>query len=398
MEFTYTDAWIADPASPPVSHYLPKDRRRFEARFCRPFFEGLLPEGNHRQVAEEALGIFWPDKGALPLLAHLGAELAGALMVLREDEAPPVPVPDGPAVPLPDEELAELLDAMLEWPFLIGMERGPRLSLPGSQPKIPVVLVDGRVALPVFGQPTTHILKPGSRSSEESTENEAFAMRLGVRLGLGVASVTAGSVDGRSYLLVRRFDRSPGGDGRVHRLHQEDFRQAFGMVPLPKTSWNGGPGYAECIELARQSCTFPAAAVLKLVDAAILQVLLGNARAHARNYSLLWRRRGEIALAPLYGLVTTATLPRVPAEFMMKVGGRSTLEELGRDDWERFAGECGLSSLFVRRRVRELSGRAGECCGEVAAELATPGLSEEVLAGLTTLVQKRAARLARTAR
>lgn len=398
MEFTYADAWIADPASPPVSHYLPRDQRRFEARFCRPFFEGLLPEGNCRQVAEEVLGIFWPDKAALPLLAHLGAELAGALMVLCEDEVPPDSVADGPSMPLPDGELAGLLDTIREWPFLIGAQGGPRLSLSGSQPKIPVVLVDGRVALPAFGQPTTHILKPGSRLSEESSENEAFAMRLGACLGLRVAPVRAGSVDGRSYLLVERYDRVRGGDGQVRRLHQEDFRQAFGMVPLPKTSWNGGPGYAECIELVRQSCTFPASAVLELVDAAILHVILGNARSHARSYSLIWRRPGEIALAPLYGLVTTAALPHVPAEFMMKVAGRSTLEELRRGDWERFADECGLSPSFVRRRVRELCGRVEECSDGVAAELAAPGLSEEALTGLAELVRKRAGRLTGTAR
>ena len=397
IEFAYHDAWIADPLSPAVSHYLPKDRRRFRSLFCRPFFEGLLPEGVQRDMIGESLGV--GEATALPLLAHMGAELAGALTVLREDEMPPNPPPDGPSAPLSDEELAELLTMMREWPFLVGLQHGgPRLSLSGSQPKIPVVLAGGRVALPAFGQPTTHILKPGSLASEDSTENEAFAMRLAAFVGLAVAPVSVGSVDGRSYLLVERYDRVRDDDGRVHRLHQEDFRQAFGLVPLPKIAWNGGPGHAECFDLVRQSCTFPATAVLRLVDAAILQVILGNARAHARSYSLLWRRPGEIALAPLYGLVTTATLPYVPAEFLMKVAGRSTLEELRRGDWERFAGECGLSPSFVRRRVRELCGRTEECSEGAAAELAVPGLREEALAGLAALVRGRAQRLAGTAR
>ncbi|MCY4573818.1 MAG: HipA domain-containing protein [Gemmatimonadetes bacterium] len=396
IEFAYEDSWIADPASPAVSHYLPKDRQRFRSLFCRPFFEGLLPEGTQKEMIGEVLGV--GEATALPLLAHMGAELAGALAVLREDEVPPDPAPDGPSAPLSDEELAELLSMMLEWPFLVGAGQGFRLSLSGSQPKMPVVLVDGRVALPAFGQPTTHILKPGSRASGDSTENEAFAMRLAARLGVAVAPVRVGSVDGRSYLLVERYDRVRDDDGRVRRLHQEDFRQAFGMVPLPKTAWNGGPGYAEGFDLVRLSCTFPAAAALQLVDAAILQVLLGNARAHARSYNLLWRRPGEIALAPLYGLVTTATLPNIPAEFLMKVARRSTLEELGQGDWERFAAECGLSPSFVRRRVRELCGRAEECADGVAAELTAPGLREEALAGLAALVRSRAQRLAGTAR
>lgn len=396
IEFAYEEAWIADPVSPAVSHYLPKQRQPFRSLFCRPFFEGLLPEGAQRDMLGEVLGV--GEATALPLLAHMGAELAGALMVLREDEVPPHPAPTGPCIPLSDEELAELLVMMREWPFLVGEEMGPRLSLCGSQPKIPVVLADGRVALPSFGQPTTHILKPASIASEDSTENEAFAMCLAACLGLAVAPVSVGSVDGRSYLLVERYDRVRDPDGRVRRLHQEDFRQAFGMVPLPKTAWNGGPGYADCFELVRLACTFPAAAVLQLVDAAILQILLGNARAHARSYNLLWRRPGEIALAPLYGLVTTATLPHIPAQFLMKVAGRTTLEELRPGDWARFAGECGLSPSFVRRRVRELCSRAEECSDGVAAELASPGLREEALAGLAALARRRAQRLAGTAR
>ncbi len=396
MWFTYDDDWIADPASSPVSHCLPKDERRFRALLCRPFFEGLLPEGSQREAIAESLGI-WPA-GALQLLAHMGADLAGALMVLPENEAVPDRSASGSPAPLSDEELAELLAMILERPFLVGTECSPRLSLAGAEPKIPVVLADGRVAVPAFGQPTTHILKPGGVSSVASTENEGFSMRLGARLGLSVAPVQAGSANGRPYLLVKRFDRMEGRGGRVRRLHQEDFRQAFGMVPLPKTAWHGGPGYAACFELVRRCCTFPANSVLRLLDAAILQVILGNATAHARNYSLFWRRRSEIALAPLYGLVTTADRPHIPADFTMKVAGRSTLDELRVGDWDRFAAECRMSPSFVRRRVRELCGRTEECSGEVAAELAAPGLNEGALAGFAAQAQGRAERLARTAR
>ena len=43
---------------------------------------------------------------------------------------------------------------------MLAGERGLRLSLAGSQSKLPVVLVEGNVALPAPGQPTTHIVKP----------------------------------------------------------------------------------------------------------------------------------------------------------------------------------------------------------------------------------------------
>jgi serine/threonine-protein kinase HipA len=44
-------------------------------------------------------------------------------------------------------------------PLMAGRE-GLRLSLAGSQPKLPVLIRDSAVALPLGGTPSTHILKP----------------------------------------------------------------------------------------------------------------------------------------------------------------------------------------------------------------------------------------------
>ena len=97
--------------------------------------------------------------------------------------------------PLSDDELVNLLDSLPMRPFLAG-KRGFRLSLAGAQSKIPVVLMNDRVALPAPGQPTTHILKPPIARFSATTENEAFAMRLALSLGLDVAPVQARAVAG----------------------------------------------------------------------------------------------------------------------------------------------------------------------------------------------------------
>ena len=57
---------------------------------------------------------------------------------------------------------------------------------------------------------------------------------------------------------------------------------------------------------------------------------------------------------------------------------------------------AGLGAPYVRRRVRELAGLALECAGPVAAALALPGLSDEVLAGCAARAAQRAQRLAGT--
>ena len=270
------------------------------------------------------------------------------------------------------------------------------MSLAGAQSKIPVVLVAGRVALPAPGQPSTHILKPPMPDLEATTENEALAMRLAARLGLAVAPVRPEVVAGKPYLLVERYDRQAVESGLVDRLHQEDFCQALGIVPQEKYASDGGPGFPQCFDLIRRVCTRPGVAVLGLLDAAILQVLLGNADAHGKNYSLLRQPDGDVGLAPLYDLLSTIAYPRFSPRFAMKIAGRGTLQELRRGDWDQFARQCGLGAPFVRQRVRELCDLAGERSSAVAEELVGPGLQEDALVSQASLVRKRAARLAST--
>ncbi|MXX70272.1 MAG: type II toxin-antitoxin system HipA family toxin [Gemmatimonadetes bacterium] len=407
MRFTYDGRWIEDESAPPISFSLPKRAESFSARLCLPFFEGLLPEGAQRDAVATALGV--SPSNTFRLLAALGAELAGALTLLPDDAEPGGMVAAGASEPLLDDELLLLIETIRTRPFLAGIgqdSEGPagapgeglRMSLAGAQSKLPVVLVDQRVALPVAGQPTTHILKPPIPDLDHPTENEAFAMRLASRMGLTVAPVRPAVVADGSYLLVERYDRRTAPDGRVERLHQEDFCQALGFVPQRKYASDGGPGFPECFELVRRVCTRPAVAVLGLLDAAIVHVLLGNADAHGKNYSLLRKPRGEVVLAPLYDLLSTVAYPRYTPRFAMNIAGRRTLGELRRIDWDRFARRCGMAPPFVRRRVRELCHLAHRRAGAVAEELALPGLGEEALAAQADLVGERASRLANTVR
>ena len=75
---------------------------------------------------------------------------------------------------LDDHELATIIDKLPERPLLAG-EEGIRLSLAGAQDKLPVLVVDGRIALPLHGAPSSHILKPAIRRVADSVHNEASA-------------------------------------------------------------------------------------------------------------------------------------------------------------------------------------------------------------------------------
>jgi serine/threonine-protein kinase HipA len=390
MRFTYGERWLANASAPALSFSLPKRAEPFARRKCRPFFEGLLPEENQRDAVARALGI--SHGNTFKLLDALGGDVAGALTFWPEGETPPPqPLGVGPQ-PLDDHQLLELLDTLPTRPLLAG-ERGLRLSLAGAQSKLPIVLVHGAVALPAPGQPTTHILKPPIDRFPATSENEAFAMRLAARMGLDVAPVEVRVIAGRPYLLVERYDRRYEPDGTVRRLHQEDFCQALGIAPEQKYAAEGGPGFKDSFNLVRSACTRPAVEVLKLLDAAIAQVILGNADAHGKNYSLLYRG-GAVTLSPLYDLLCTVAYPELSPRFAMKIAKRGTLEELRRGDWDTFAHDNGFAAPFVRRRVRELSALAQKLAGKVADELAVPELDADTLVALAARIAERAQYLA----
>jgi serine/threonine-protein kinase HipA len=387
LGFVYEEAWLRDPARSPVSQSLPKRAEPFGRRETRPFFAGLLPEEAQREAVAKTLGI--SKANDFRLLEALGGDVAGALTLWPEGEPPPVS-PNLSADPLDDNQLVEILDALPKRPMLAGRD-GLRLSLAGAQQKLPVVLVDGRITLPQPGQPTTHILKPPIARFSGTTENEAFSMRLAAAVGLNVAAVEPRKVAGRRFLLVERYDRETDQQGRVRRLHQEDFCQALGIAPEMKYASEGGPRFPDCFDLVRSACTTPAPAVLGLLDAAIFNVIVGNADAHGKNFSLLYAG-DAITLTPLYDLLCTVAYPELSAKFSMKIAKRATFEEFKQDTWEQFAAEIGIGAPYARRRARTLAKAMFDQAPLVAAVLATSGFDGTALQEFADIVRKRAER------
>lgn len=390
LGFAYAPEWLVDAEALPLSASLPKRAEPFTRRECRPFFGGLLPEESQRDAAAQALGVSRANDFAL--LDRLGGDVAGALQLLPPGEAPTNPALDKRPTPLDDEGLIRVLDALPVRPLLAG-EEGLRLSLAGAQSKVPVVLVDGAVALPAPGQPTTHILKPPIARFAATTENEAFVMRLAAAIGLDVAPVEARIVQDRTFLLVQRYDRAIGDDGLVRRIHQEDFCQALGVPPETKYASEGGPTFKDCFELLRRVAARPAVDVLKLLGAVIFNVIAGNADAHGKNFSILYGDEGS-RLAPLYDLLATVAYPDLSQKFAMRIGKRAALAELDAKGWSAFAADSGLGLPLIRRRVAEISEAAIAKASGVAHELAGGGLDDEGLSNFAKMIAERAERCA----
>ena len=188
-------------------------------------------------------------------------------------------------------------------------------------------------------------------------------MKLASAVGLPTADVEVRRVDGIDYLLVERFDRRlrivP--TGSFHeRFHQEDFCQALGIPSAIKYQSEGGPSFRQCFALLRHLSSIPIIDLRHLLDAAIFNALIGNHDAHGKNFSFTYGEGtlvtgGEIRLAPLYDLVSTAYYPELTPKMAMKIGGENRSDRLQPRHFEKLAEEANLAKPIVVRRVPELA-------------------------------------------
>ena len=268
-----------------------------------------------------------------------------------------------------------------------------RLSLAGAQSKLPVIATTQGIALPEPGAPTTHIMKPPIERFPGTTENEAFCMRLAQGIGLNVAPVEIRTIGNRRVLLVERYDRTMV-EGQIRRLHQEDFCQALGLPSSRKYAADGGPTFRDCFALVRRAATRPAKEILKLFDAVVFNLIIGNADAHSKNFSLLHRRSG-IELAPLYDLLCTVAYPNISPTLAMKIAKRSTLDAIKATDWKVFAMESGLTEPYMRKRIRQLTGAVEDHIESAGAPFNSTDAGAGTLGRISDQIRGRIATLRR---
>ncbi|MBU4121905.1 MAG: HipA domain-containing protein, partial [Proteobacteria bacterium] len=250
--FQYDSAWMDRPGSIALSLALPLQKEPYADDLARPFFANLLPEAEVRRVISQRLGI--SEKNDFILLKKIGGECAGAVSVLPEGNFPQ----DKPGYrELDESELHKIVAELPRKPLMAG-ERGIRLSLAGAQNKLPIYIENDRIFLATGNLPSTHILKPPIPGLEGTVMNEAYCMILAGKIGLQAPEVTIRrGLD--TLFIVKRFDRERTPDGKVVRIHQEDFCQALGVLPEQKYESEGGPALSQCFDLINRSSISPAA-------------------------------------------------------------------------------------------------------------------------------------------
>jgi serine/threonine-protein kinase HipA len=390
--FRYRDTALAEHGAGAMvlSASLPIQADEFAPAEARPFFDGLLPEGAIRASLAQALEV--SEEDGFALLKAIGADCAGAVVVVPQGEA--LAAGEGEIEPLSKDELAQRIEDLPKHPLGIGKERGVRLSLGGVQAKLILTRSpSGNYGQPLNGTPSTCLLKPEHGEYPEIVANEAFGLRLASSAGLDAARAEPLQIGGRPCLYVERFDRAIDGSGRIVRIHQEDMCQALGIAPVDKYEVSGGPSIAAIVQLLRDTGSRRAAAdILKLVEAVLLNFLLGNSDAHGKNYALLYDPEAGVRVAPLYDLVSTQVYENAEAAMAMRIGGVDNPDGVDMDAWRRLAADADLGPqlpVLLAERIE----RIVNCAEALALTARAEGWHRPVVDRILELMKRRARQL-----
>ncbi len=344
MIFTYQKEYAENKQNIALSQSLPLQEAAFNVKQCRPFFSGILPEAHVRTAIARQLGI--SEKNDFALLAEIGGECAGAVSLLPQGLTPTQLKPDYKVID--NNAVAAILETMHQRPMLAG-EDGIRLSLAGAQDKLAIALIDGHIAIPTNGAPSTHILKPINRDFPSLIENECFCLNLAKKIGLNTAEATLHKADQKPYLLIKRYDRIQT-DHTTERLHQEDFCQALAIIPEMKYQREGGPRLEDCFQLLRHVSSLPVVDIKMLLQGVLFNLIIGNNDAHGKNFSLLYTKQ-QTRLAPFYDMISTAHYPSLATKMAMKMGSKYNFDMLYPRHIIQMAEAAHLSKALVQKEA-----------------------------------------------
>ncbi len=258
------------------------------------------------------------------------------------------------------------------------------VAVPGVQPKLSVHLEwpgtsrGGRFTL--VGMEGGYILKPPVERYPEMPELEHLTMLMA--RGFGIKTAECGLIpleDSELCFITRRMDRE--GSTKLHmedmcqltdRLTEQKYRASMEQVGKTILRYSTNPGFD----------------VLRFFELAVFCFLTGNADMHLKNFSLLYRPGGEVALSPSYDLLPTALLlPEDKEEMALTLNGRK--RRLTRKDFEQF----GQSVKLTEKQIENALDRSKNSLSAAYATLSKGLCSDDAKDRFRTLIEARAARI-----
>jgi serine/threonine-protein kinase HipA len=306
-------------------------RTIFSAIRLPEFFSNLLPEGALREYLARRLKIHTSDE--FSLLAALGENLPGAVRAIPSERVP---------------------DSVRSHPLSAGKQHAPAepayFSLGGAQMKFSMIEHGGRFTLSTHG--VEWIVKPPHPTFPQVPENEYSMMNLAAAAGVELPEVKLvrmeqvdlSALPGTSYppdtfaYAIRRYDRETYG-----RVHAEDFAQVFGVYPereydatnydtIGRLLFNVLPSRHEALE--------------EFIRRLVVHILIGNADAHLKNWSVIYPDGRTPRLSPAYDLIST--IQYTPdTRLALNLAGEKRFGAIGITHFRSLAQRIGAEEAFV---------------------------------------------------
>lgn len=369
VSFRYDDDYRSLDEATPLSTSMPLRHALHGSDVVLPYLAGLLPDND--RVLQRWAREHQTSANPFSLLAHVGEDVAGAVQIVRPERIDHA-MAEGGVERLHDDDVADHLRRVREdstaWHGTRAADM--RWSLAGAQAKIALALVDGGWGLPTGRAATTHILKPAITGFDDHDLNEHLCLEAAAQLGFPIPRTWVATFGDERAIVVERYDRIPGGDGQVVRLHQEDLCQALAVHPSAKYQADGGPTVAAIgghlrtwVTTARVEDDLRAFAL-----ALGLSWLLGGIDAHAKNYSLLLAGR-QVRLAPFYDIASgfPYDIHLRKMKLAMKIGGEYHVAFLEARHWDRCAKDVGVPAPWLRDELRSMAERLPDALSAAAA-------------------------------
>jgi serine/threonine-protein kinase HipA len=326
--FSYDEDWAE-----PIACALPATTRDHYWRGgLIPFFEHLGPEGWLRGRQARAGGT--ADQDDFGLLLNYGADCIGAVGILPSDGVLPPP-------PADHDLVAEAAAA-------------PGRTLSGVQKKLLAFRNQSGFHPSVqLAEPATHIAKFNREDLPTLVRNENLSLQLG-REVLGDAEITKAQlgtlqgIDGIA-LLVERFDRRGS-----ERLRLEDFAQILGKSRGREFDGKYDSSYEEAASVIERFSARARIDLNRYFGLVVFNLVIGNADAHLKNFSLLERPEG-LRLSPAYDLVNTLVYPYDRHTALAIGGQKRPFDSLARPLIQRLGTEIGLPRQAVVQTLDHLA-------------------------------------------
>lgn len=310
-----------------------------------PVLSNLLPEGVLRELLTRRLKIHTDNE--FRLLAHLGQDLPGALIVTA---AEPDHVPGYVLAPR-----AKAIKTKIQ-------SDAKHVSLAGVQMKFSMRERDGRYRIAESGDLGDWIIKTPSTVHKLVTLNEFTAMRLAQTAGIDIPDIKLVEMntldklpdislpDEEFAFAIRRFDRA----GKK-RVHAEDFAQVLAKYPQQKYD---GPNYEQIGKIIYQYTGNSFRNAQQFARRLLVNILLANGDAHLKNWSLIYPDTVTPELSPAYDIVVTRVYMGDEKEYALNLGRNKDWYKVTFSHFRTWADKAGIPWKIIKPHLDDTLDKA----------------------------------------